>query len=105
MRRKDRHILAAADYSPAQTLVTFNTKDFPETSTQPLRIEVKRPDDFFLDVLDLDPGRVARVCHTALLSYKRYPRTPEDYADMLRKSGVPEFANCLYPILDALSLN
>lgn len=102
---KDRHVLAAADYSPAQTLVTFNTKDFPETSTQPLRIEVKRPDDFFLDVLDLDPGRVARVCHMALLSYKRYPRTPEDYADMLRKSGVPEFANCLYPILDALSLN
>lgn len=49
---KDRHVLAAADYSPAQTLVTFNTKDFPETSTQPLRIEVKRPDDFFLDVLD-----------------------------------------------------
>lgn len=102
---KDRHVLAAADYSPAQTLVTFNTKDFPETSTQPLRIEVKRPDDFFLDVLDLDPGRVARVCHTALLSYKRYPQTPEDYADMLRKSGVPEFVNCLYPILDALSLN
>ena len=34
---KDRHVLAAADYLPAQTLVTFNTKDFPETSSKETR--------------------------------------------------------------------
>ena len=105
MRRKRPARTCSSRLFTRTNLGHLQHERFPETSTQPLRIEVKRPDDFFLDVLDLDPGRVARVCHTALLSYKRYPQTPEDYADMLRKSGVPEFANCLYPILDALSLN
>lgn len=76
--KKDRHVLAAADYSPAQTLVTFNLKDFPDSSTIPLGIEIKHPDDFLLDVFDLAPGRVATICYTALLSYKEYPQTPED---------------------------
>lgn len=76
--KKDRHVLAAADYSPAQTLVTFNLKDFPDSSTVPLGIEIKHPDDFLLDVFDLAPGRVATICYTALLSYKEYPQTPED---------------------------
>ncbi|MBW3090932.1 PIN domain-containing protein [Bifidobacterium miconisargentati] len=100
---KDRHVLAAADHSPAQTLVTFNLKDFPESSTKPLDIEIKHPDEFLLDVFDLDPGRVARVCYTALLSYKDYPQTPEEYAHMLQQSGLPGFAENVYPALDALS--
>ncbi|RSX54132.1 PIN domain-containing protein [Bifidobacterium goeldii] len=99
---KDRHVLAAADHSPAQTLVTFNLKDFPDSSTTSLHIEVKHPDDFLLDVLDLDPGRVAQVCYAALISYKAYPQTPEDYAYMLQRCGLPRFAERLYPILDAL---
>lgn len=100
---KDRHVLAAADHSPAQTLVTFNLKDFPKESTNPLHMEVKHPDEFLLDVLDLDPGRVGRICYAALLSYKEYPQTPEDYALLLRQSGLPRFAARIYPILDALS--
>ena len=100
---KDRHVLAAADHSPAQTLVTFNLKDFPEPSTAPLHIDVKHPDDFLLDVLDLDPGGVARVCYAALVSYKEYPQTPEDYTLLLRQSGLPRFAERVYPILDALN--
>lgn len=99
---KDRHVLAAADHSPAQTLVTFNLKDFPKSSTVPLHIEVKHPDDFLLDVLDLDPGRVSTVCYDALISYKAYPQTPEDYAYMLQRCGLPRFSRQLYPILDAL---
>lgn len=101
--RKDRHVLAAADHSAAQTLVTFNVKDFPEASVKPLHIEVKKPDDFLLDVLDLDPGRVARACFAALQSYRQYPQTPEDYAYMLQQSGVREFARSVYPALDALN--
>lgn len=99
---KDRHVLAAADHSPAQTLVTFNLKDFPPSSTEPLHMEVRHPDDFLLDVLDLDPGRVGMICHAALLSYRKYPQTPEDYARFMQQSGLPRFASQIYPILDAL---
>ncbi len=42
----DRHILAAAVASPAYTLVTFNLKDFPESSYRPYQIEIKDPDCF-----------------------------------------------------------
>ncbi|KAA8831329.1 PIN domain-containing protein [Bifidobacterium tissieri] len=100
---KDRHVLAAADHSPAQTLVTFNLKDFPKSSTEPLDIETKHPDDFLLDVFDLAPGRVAGICHAALLSYKEYPQTPEDYVFMLQQSGLPYFSRILYPALAALN--
>lgn len=102
--KKDRHVLAAADHSPAQTLVTFNLKDFPASSTRPLNIEVKHPDDFLCDVFDLAPGHVAGICYAALLSYKRYPQTPEDYAAMLQHAGTPRFARDIYPPLAALSV-
>lgn len=99
---KDRHVLAAADHSPAGTLVTFNLKDFPPSSTEPLHMDVKHPDDFLLDVLDLDPGKVGWICHTALRSYRRYPQTPEDYTHLMLQSGLPNFAAHIYPVLDAL---
>lgn len=99
---KDRHVLAAADHSLAQTLVTFNLKDFPESSTFSLDIEIKHPDVFLLDVFDLDPGRVAQVGYTALRSYREYPQTPEDYTHMLQRSGLPQFAQHIYPALAAL---
>lgn len=99
---KDRHVLAAACHSPADTLVTFNLKDFPPESIRPVDISTKHPDDFMLDVLDLDPGRVTRTCFAALSSYHAYPQTPEDYCTMLVKSGLSGFANQVYPALDAL---
>lgn len=101
---KDRHVLAAASHSPARTLVTFNVSDFPPCSLTEMGMEVKHPDDFLLDVLDLDPGHVTRICHAAVLSYKRYPQTPEDYCALLSRpgTGLPRFAARLYPGLAAL---
>ena len=37
---EDRHVLAAACHSPAETLVTFNVADFPSAATEPVGIEV-----------------------------------------------------------------
>lgn len=99
---KDRHVLAAAAYSPTATLVTYNLKDFPKYSIQSVGIEIKGPDEFLQDVLDLDPGRVSRVCYDALLSYRLYPQTPEEYAAILCKSGLPSFASKLLPLLETL---
>jgi predicted nucleic acid-binding protein len=53
---KDRHVLAAAVRSGAAVLVTFNTDDFPGTSTAAYDITVVHPDDFLLDQLDLYTG-------------------------------------------------
>ena len=98
----DRHVLAAADFSPASTLVTFNIKHFPANSVEPLDIEVKHPDDFLLDVFNLDPDRIEMTAYQALCSYRRYPQTPEDYVAFLAKSGLDQFSARLYPGIDAL---
>ena len=99
---EDRHVLAAACHSPAETLVTFNVADFPSAATEPVGIEVKHPDDFLLDVFDLDPGEVGHICVSALRSYRQYPVTPEEFAELLARSGVPRLAGAIYPSLDAL---
>lgn len=95
-------MLAAACYSPAETLVTFNVKDFPRHAVDPYHIEVRHPDDFLLDVFDLDPGLVGRTCIAALRTYRRYPVTPSEFCDVLVRSGVPQFSSTIYPALDAL---
>jgi predicted nucleic acid-binding protein len=100
--KEDKHVLAAAAYCSAETLVTFNIKDFPPESTEPLHIEIKHPDDFLLDLFDLAQGKVTQICYEILSGYQYYPQTPEDYAAALQKSGVPQFACQIYPALDAL---
>ena len=54
--KKDRHVLAAAVRANAEVLVTFNTKDFPDSSVVLYEIEIVEPDGFLLDQLDLFPG-------------------------------------------------
>ncbi len=100
--KEDRHVLAAACYSPAETLVTFNVKDFPRDTVEQYGIEVKHPDDFLLDVFDLNPGLISQICLTALRSYRLYPVTPNELCEVLAKSSVPQFATKIYPSLDAL---
>ncbi len=62
----DRHVLAAAIRSGAQAIVTFNLKDFPKDTLQPLGIEAIDPDDYVSDLIDLagqsdgDPPRTGR---------------------------------------------
>jgi hypothetical protein len=45
---KDRHVLAAAVVSGAQTIVTSNLKHFPLDALAPWNIEVQRPDEFLI---------------------------------------------------------
>ena len=75
----DRHVLAAAHMSPAHTLVTSNVKDFPEVSLRNLPMSVKSPDDFLLDVLDINRAKVAQACFRRLKTYRNKPRTSEEY--------------------------
>ncbi len=55
----DRHVLAAAVRAGAQAIVTFNLSDFPAIVLNSYDIEVKHPDDFVMDCLDLAPAIMA----------------------------------------------
>jgi len=84
----DRHVLAAAIRSGAQSIVTFNLKDFPDEKLAQYSIEAKHPDDFVLDVLDLAPGIVATVIAEQAKALRSPPRSVGELLDTLREQGL-----------------
>jgi hypothetical protein len=56
---KDRHVLAAAIRSSAQTIVTFNLKHFPVDVLQQYDVEALHPDEFLVNQFYLDDALVA----------------------------------------------
>jgi predicted nucleic acid-binding protein len=57
----DRHVVAVAIRAQAQLIVTYNLRHFPEHALAKYDIEVKHPDEFVLDAIDLFPGRVGSI--------------------------------------------
>ncbi|MEU4504036.1 PIN domain-containing protein [Streptomyces sp. NPDC024089] len=89
---KDRHVPAAAVRGQAQAVVTLNVKDFPAEASDPYEIEVMRPDDFLLDMLDLAPVEMNSVLRAQAGSYRREPRDLHGLLDRLDAGGAPQFA-------------
>lgn len=89
---KDRHVLAAAVRGQAHAVVTLNVKDFPPEAANPYEIEVLRPDDFLLDMLDLAPVDVHAVLRSQTERYRREPRDLHGLLDRLDAGGAPQFA-------------
>lgn len=52
---KDRHVLAAAAHARANTIVTFNKRDFPIGSTAPWNVVVAGPSGFLEQLLAVSP--------------------------------------------------
>ena len=54
----DRHVLAAAIRAGAGVIVTANLADFPPATLAQYGIEARHPDEFVMDLLDLDADAV-----------------------------------------------
>lgn len=89
---KDRHVLAAAVRGNAEVLVTFNGKDFPDSSTASYDVAVVTPDDFLLDQLDLYPGLTVGALRAQVCGFKSPPMTVEELLGYLARADVPNFA-------------
>jgi hypothetical protein len=90
----DRHVLAAAVFARVDQIVTFNVKHFPDDSVHPYAIEVRHPDEFLLNVLDLYPQVTVDVIRSQAADLSR-PASALD--DLIRKlaAQVPQFAQSL----------
>jgi predicted nucleic acid-binding protein len=86
--RDDRHVLAAAIRSRAQTIVTFNLKDFPSDVLDALGIEARHPDDFVIDQIDLASGLVVGALLEQVAALKNPPMSREQVLDRLRDCGL-----------------
>lgn len=89
---KDRHVMAAAVRGHAHAVVTLNVKDFPSEASDPYEIEVLRPDDFLLDLLDLAPVEVNSVLRAQVARYRNEPRDLHGLLDRLSAGGAPQFS-------------
>jgi len=88
---KDRHVLAAAIAGRANTIVTANTKDFPDHSVQPHGIQVATPDEFLITCLEDNPESVLTCLQGQRHKYMNPPVTVEEFYTALSKVA-PKFA-------------
>lgn len=79
----DCHVLAAAIRAGAQVIVTFNLDDFPANALEPFGVEAQHPDEFVLNVIDLDPGAVVNVCRDQRAALQKPPQTLLEFLDTL----------------------
>jgi predicted nucleic acid-binding protein len=91
----DRHVLAAAIAGSAQSLVTFNLKDFPVEPLAPTGIEARHPDEFLLDQLDLFPSLALEVLVNQANDMRRPPSDLAGLLNRLERCGVPSFAEAV----------
>lgn len=91
----DRHVLALAVHVEADSIVTFNLRDFPTTICEPYGIEAVGPDAFAAAIAELDPVRVqaalgdiaARRTRPAMTVHQllyRLDKTLPTFADRIR---------------------
>jgi predicted nucleic acid-binding protein len=85
---KDRHVLAAAIAANADTIVTFNLKDFPAATLATYDIAAKHPDDFVSELIDRNPQEVFQAIDAIRARLKNPPQTFDSYMETLLKQGL-----------------
>lgn len=99
----DRHVLAAAIRAGAQSIVTFNLKDFPGDRLRKYGLEAQHPDDFVFDLLDLAPGAVLSAVRAQRSALKNPPQTLDELMDTLRGNGLGQSVVRLRELLGEMS--
>lgn len=86
----DRHVVAAAVRSNAEIIVTFNLKDFPARPLDAFGIEALHPDDFVMDLFDLNNALVLSAVTTQRGNLRRPPMSVDDYLEALQRQGMAQ---------------
>ena len=95
----DCHVLAAAIRAGAQVILTFNLDDFPANALEPFGMEAQHPDEFVLNVIDLDAGAVVNVCRTQRAALQKPPQTLLEFLDTLEREGLVQAVAALRELL------
>ncbi len=98
----DRHVLAAAIRCGADTIVTFNLKDFPVDALTPYGIEAQHPDEFLNCQLELAPSLVCSAAKKQRSSLKNPPLSVEEYLASLERQGLPQTVSSLREFADLI---
>lgn len=91
---KDRHVLAAAVAADSELIVTRDLDGFSPAACEPLGVEAIHPDEFLLDLHDLDPEAVRAALEQQAADLNP-PWPLEELLGALTTAGVPRFADVI----------
>ena len=98
----DRHVVAAAIQTRAEAIITFNLKDFPDTALAPYNMRALHPDDFIMDLCDLNLATVLQAAQRHRASLKHPTLTAEEYLESLLRQKLPQTVSRLKPLHTAI---
>lgn len=98
----DRHVFAAAIRVGAAAIVTMNLKDFPEKALGEFGIFAVHPDDFILDLADLEPPILERIAKEQRASLHNPSISAEQFVNNMRRQGLPGVADFLEDRIDLI---
>jgi len=98
----DRHVLAAAIRCGAAAIITANLKDFPKEVLAPYEILAIHPDDFIMDLTDLEPQLLEIVAKEQRAVLSNPPVSAADFIDTLERHGLPQVAAFLRERVDLI---
>lgn len=93
--RGDAHVVALALASPAETIVTANTRDFRITALKARGTRVVTPDRLLLEMYAEIPDDVVGAIEDQVVGRARYPVTVHDILSLLFRAGCVEFGGRL----------
>lgn len=91
----DRHVVAAAIKGQAESIITFNLKDFPSKELEPLGLSAIHPDEFLCDMFELDNSACVKAAQQQRSSLKKPPMTQDEFLICLQKQRLPSFVSKL----------
>lgn len=86
--KNDNHVLAAAIYSSASVILTFNLKDFPSSILDQYGIEARHPDEFISHLIDLSPDVICTATKICRKRLKNPPFDRERYLNNLKRQSL-----------------
>ena len=98
----DRHVLAAAIVGRCNGIVTKNVRDFPDAIAGAFGLEIVHPDDFVVNMIDLDESRALEVARRHREAMVQSNPTPDEYLAKFERCGLAKTANRLRNHKDCL---
>ncbi|WGK59852.1 PIN domain-containing protein [Pantoea sp. SS70] len=91
----DCHVVAAAIRCKAEVIVTMNLKDFPGNLLAEFEIEALHPDEFIMDLFDLNQALVLKAVNAQRASFRQPAMGVTVYLDSLLRQGLPMTVSAL----------
>lgn len=98
----DRHVLAVAVRSNADSIVTFNLKDFDEDELKKFDLYTEHPDEFISNMIEIYTPRVISAVKEMRARLRNPPKTVEEFLTTMHIQGLPQSVFKLSEFADSL---